>query len=382
MTTSFGTVRGVVGFQRRGGVKGGDGDSDISDEAKEALQVIRFLITEVVSYGDDGDDEDGDLENFEAEVEFLATPPGHDDDKRGVQHGGLDGGADAVRESEVDLVVPGLVESCQVLGGLFDEWDQDETHERIRDAGLFHDWFDLVDEGDGDEGHKGDGDGERDDAFGEREFRLRPVFMGVDISLLVVFEDGVVDTVVRLRLEKDEDNVCDNEEHSNDSRYMKGSTIEIIHCYAVILNNDAVLEDAWDSESKASHKKQTSSNLADGRIEGRRPVSYASRKETKSQTEQHSSQDRSQNSSSDNVKPILVLGAEKEDKEEDDLDDGADSSFGQDAQQVWHLPGQLGTRKPNHIGTGDHGNVRKTEPKSRRADARKIDGESSRYKGP
>lgn len=217
MTTAFGTtVHHVVGLERRGGEKGGDGNGDVGDEAKETLEVVGFLVTEVVSYGNDGDDEDGDLEHLEAEVEFLATAPGHDDDERGVKHSGLDGGADAVGEGEVNLVVPSLVKGRQVLGGLLDERDQDETHERIRDVGGFYDWFDLIDEGDGDEGYEGDGDGKRDDTFGKREFRLRPVLMSVGIALLVVFVDGVIDTVVRLRLEKDEDNVSDDEENGND----------------------------------------------------------------------------------------------------------------------------------------------------------------------
>lgn len=152
--------------RQRGEVERGDGDGDVRGDAEEALEVVGLLVAEVVPDGDDGEDEDGDLEDLEAQVELEAAAPGDDDDERGVEHGGLDGRPDAVGEREVDLVVPRLVEGREVLGGLLDERHEDETHERVGDAALLHQRFDLADERERDERHEGHGHGERDGAFG------------------------------------------------------------------------------------------------------------------------------------------------------------------------------------------------------------------------
>ncbi|KAJ8130989.1 hypothetical protein O1611_g2636 [Lasiodiplodia mahajangana] len=53
-------------FMRRREVERSNGDGDVRDDAEEALEVIRLLVAEVVANCDDGDDEDGDLEDLEA----------------------------------------------------------------------------------------------------------------------------------------------------------------------------------------------------------------------------------------------------------------------------------------------------------------------------
>lgn len=114
-----------------------------------------------------------------------------------------------MRQGEVDLVVPRLVERREVLGRLLDQRDQDEAHERVRDAARLYQWLDLLHQRDRDEGHERDGDGERDGALGERELGLGLVLLLVVVARLVVLEDGVVDAVVRVHLEPNEDDVRD-----------------------------------------------------------------------------------------------------------------------------------------------------------------------------
>lgn len=100
--------------------RGRHGDGDIHDDAEEALEVVGLLVPQEVADGDDGDDQHGDIEDLEAEVHREVEAPPDDDDEGCVEHGCLDRRADAVRQGEVDLVVPGLVDGGQMLGGLLD----------------------------------------------------------------------------------------------------------------------------------------------------------------------------------------------------------------------------------------------------------------------
>lgn len=59
----------------------------------------------------------------------MAETPRDNDDERSVEESGLDGCAEDVGESEVHLVVPSLVNGCNMLGGLFDNGNQDQTNE-------------------------------------------------------------------------------------------------------------------------------------------------------------------------------------------------------------------------------------------------------------
>lgn len=100
--------------------RGRHGDGDVYDDAEEALEVVGLLVPQEVADGDDGDDKHGDVEDLEAEVHREVETPPDDDDEGCVEHGCLDRRADAVRQGEVDLVVPGLVDRGQMLGGLLD----------------------------------------------------------------------------------------------------------------------------------------------------------------------------------------------------------------------------------------------------------------------
>lgn len=54
------------------------------------------------------------------------------------------------------LAIPGFVNGSQVLSSLFNEREQDQTEELVRNT-VFHDVFDALDEEDGEEGDEGKG---------------------------------------------------------------------------------------------------------------------------------------------------------------------------------------------------------------------------------
>ena len=61
-------------------------------------------------------------------------------------------------QCKVHLVIPCLVDSGQVLGQLFDEWNENEAQKEVTDLVDIDDIFDLLDKEDGVQGNKGDGD--------------------------------------------------------------------------------------------------------------------------------------------------------------------------------------------------------------------------------
>ena len=62
-------------------------------------------------------------------------------------------------------------------------------------------YLDLLDQEHGHEGHEGDANDHSNDSLGERELRLKKIFVPIDIILLVGFQDILVQAVVRPNLE-------------------------------------------------------------------------------------------------------------------------------------------------------------------------------------
>ena len=74
---------------RVGIVESGDGDDHVDEDAKSTFQVVGFLVAKEVTYDDDGEDENDDVERLEVEVHILVDAPPDDDDEGGVEEGGL-----------------------------------------------------------------------------------------------------------------------------------------------------------------------------------------------------------------------------------------------------------------------------------------------------
>lgn len=147
---------GAPALRQRGVIERGDGDDDVDDDHEEALEVIALLVAQEVSDRDDGEDEHDEVEDVEVEAHGELHPPPDDDDKGTVEEGRLQSRAQDVRQCEVHLVVPCLVDGRDVLGCFLHERDEDQAHEGVRDAVVFDDVVDLVHQGYGDEGDQCD----------------------------------------------------------------------------------------------------------------------------------------------------------------------------------------------------------------------------------
>lgn len=128
-----------------GGSKSQRTNQHINQYTQRTLQIIRLLIAEEVAHHNNGESQDNDIKGLETEIHPLIESPSDKDDQRGVEERGLDGGAEDVGQGEIHLVVPCLVDRCQVLREFFDHGDEDETHEAVGNVALYDDVVDLVD---------------------------------------------------------------------------------------------------------------------------------------------------------------------------------------------------------------------------------------------
>lgn len=193
------------------------GNRNIQDEQKRTLEIVALLVLQDLAHRQDGQDEHDNVEDFKVQVHSLLQAPSDNDRQRRRKERRLQRRAEDVGEGKVHLVVPGFIYRREVLRKLFHERDEDQAHEGVRDVPVLDDGLDLVHEADGEERDQGNGDYEGNDALGHGELVLGRVLAFVGITVLISFEDGIVDAVMRARLEKGVDEVGDNEETGDDA---------------------------------------------------------------------------------------------------------------------------------------------------------------------
>lgn len=206
---------------------GGHSDTNVQRDQKETFEIVALLVLQEATNRDNRQNQHDKVEDLEVEVHLFPQTPSHDDRKGTVEECSLQRCSKNVRQGKIHLVVPGLVNGCQMLSKLLHERHEDQADEGIRDVRLFNDVVNLQDKNDGNEGDEGDADGKGYEALRHCELRLDLVVL-VTITLFVILEYRVVYTVVCTSLEKDEHDIGDDEENGNDARHVESSGLEIL----------------------------------------------------------------------------------------------------------------------------------------------------------
>lgn len=84
-----------------------DCHDDVDQHAETTFEIVGFAVAQEVANHKDCKHQQYDHENFEIQVHLFIQPPTNNDGKRCVEKGSLDGRAQAMEESKVDLIVPG-----------------------------------------------------------------------------------------------------------------------------------------------------------------------------------------------------------------------------------------------------------------------------------
>jgi hypothetical protein len=227
------------------------GNDDVCNNAQCALEVIALSVLEEVAHNENSEDHNDDGKEVEVQTHVFVQTPADDDSKRCVKERCLDGCSQHVRHCEIHAVVPSLVDGGDVLRGLLDEGDQDETHEKIRHAVFLDDVGDFLHEIDGHEGNEGDRDGKRDDAFGESKLGLVEIVVVVFVFVLIVQEDRVVDAVVCTHIKPYIEGIGDYKENGGDARSLEDRRTELLGVDEDIVFEGAV-KSRWDDQAKAT----------------------------------------------------------------------------------------------------------------------------------
>ena len=113
-------------------------DDDINQDTQTALHIITLLIPQKAPHNNDRHNQHHNIKHLKIQIHSFIEAPADDYDEGGVEKGRLDGGAKDVRKGEVHLIVPGFVNGGEVLGGFFDEGNENETHEGVGDAAFVY----------------------------------------------------------------------------------------------------------------------------------------------------------------------------------------------------------------------------------------------------
>lgn len=163
--------------------------------------------------------------------------------KRSTQNG---------RYGKVHLVVPRLVDGCEMLGKLLDKRHQDQAHKGIRDMVILDDILNLENQNDGDDGDEGNADDKGNNTFGHGILGLGLVLVLITVSLLIMLKDGVVDAMMCPYLEEHVDKVGDQEKDGDDARDLQSFVFQFLGCERCSIGVETILKHSRDGQSNTT----------------------------------------------------------------------------------------------------------------------------------
>lgn len=193
---------GIVGVDEE--CEGNDG---VNTQTHGALQVVALSVLDEVVHNQDGNEKDDGLETLEVQRHGLVHDPAEDNEEGSHEKGDLHRAADGHVDSEIHLALVCDDDGCDVLGGVSNDGDQNETDECLADVRRLDNRVDAVNK---ELGANGDHDGhnnKRNTGGGGRQ----------DLALLLVIISSLVlnvgeQVVVRVELEVEVQHVEDEQD--------------------------------------------------------------------------------------------------------------------------------------------------------------------------
>ena len=180
----------------------------LRSQAHSALEVVALSVLDEVVDNQDGDEEDDGLEALEVQSHGLAHDPAKNDKEGCNEERDLHRAANCDVNGQIHLALVCDDDGCDVLGGVSDDGDQDQTDECLADVCRLDDGVDAVDEVFGADGDKDGNDDERN-AGSDRGQDL--AILTLLISTLLVLDVGE-EGVVRVQLEVQVEDVQNEED--------------------------------------------------------------------------------------------------------------------------------------------------------------------------
>lgn len=160
-----------------------EGNNSIRSQAHCALEIIALSVLDEVIDDEHGQEEDDGFETLEVEGHWLINDPAKDDEEGGDEERNLHGAANGDVDGQIHLALVGDNDGCNVLGGVADNGDQDQTDEGLADVGGLDDGVNAADE---EVGADGDNDCSHDQSDtgsnrGKNVFLLIFRVLGLDV---------------------------------------------------------------------------------------------------------------------------------------------------------------------------------------------------------
>jgi hypothetical protein len=183
-------------------------NDSVGSYTHRALEVVTLSVLDQVINDQNRDKEDNCLEALEVQSHGLMHDPSEKDKEGCYKKRDLHGGSDGHVDSEVHLALVCDDDSGDVLGGVSNDGDEDETHEGFADVCGFDDGVNAINEKFGTDGHHdGDQDKRNTGSDGRQDLTLFLLVLSalvLDIGKQVVV--GVQLEVEVQDVENEEDN--------------------------------------------------------------------------------------------------------------------------------------------------------------------------------
>ena len=130
-----------------------------------SLKVVALSILNDIGNDEHGKEKDDSLESLKVESHWLVNNPSEDNKEWSDEESNLHGGANGYTHSKIHFILERNDNCSDVLGGISDNWDEDQANKGFGDVGGLDEGVDGVDEILGADGDSYGGEKE-DDAGG------------------------------------------------------------------------------------------------------------------------------------------------------------------------------------------------------------------------
>lgn len=275
-------------------------DDDICAETHVSFQIVALSVLDEVVDDQHTDKEDDSLEALEVQRHVLSDDPTENDHEGSDEESDLHRASNGNSDGQIHLVLPSNDNSRDVLSGVANDGNEDETDESLADTSLGDNGVDAVNQVLGTDGDQ-DGDNEKADGGSDGSEKLGLLF------LLVFSHFGIEEASVRLQLEVEVEAV-ENEE--NDGGSTREDQDVVVGRFLALCERS--VESGGNDERGGSNGHQRGHGRCNGGVEGALLAADTRRDEAASEDEQNVGEDGTQHAGLDDSDLAFAEGNDRD----------------------------------------------------------------------
>lgn len=155
-------------------------NNDVCGHEQDTFEVIASSVQYQEIDHEDRDEERNGLEQVEVQTHALIHAPTQDDNNRGDEQGNLNTRSDGNTNGKIHLVLRGDSDGSNVLGGVTDDGQDNETNEGLTDGRVLNHTWNGIDEKFSTDCNKAGADQKHHNGSGAGHFRRFLVLFGIN----------------------------------------------------------------------------------------------------------------------------------------------------------------------------------------------------------